>query len=145
MLRSRRRRIEVRAIAEPPTQSSSGGAAVAGPRPVIVNIDNKSDDKRTVIHVEADNRPGLLTSLATAFRDLELEVVKAAVDTADDDRRINNYFYVKDAKGGKVTRPDSMMNVKRTLEVRRPSIYRFQLPSEAFCGLILLQRESGRR
>ncbi len=108
----------MRAIAEPPTQSSSGGAAVAaGPRPVVVNIDNKSDDKRTVIHVEADNRPGLLTSLATAFRDLDLEVVKAAVDTADDDRRVNNYFYVKDAKGGKVTKPDSMMNVKRTLEV----------------------------
>ena len=119
--RSSCRRLEVRAIAEPLAQSSnSGGATVAaGPRPVVVTLDNKADDTRTVIHVEADNRPGLLTSLATAFRDLDLEVVKAAVDTADEDRRVNNYFYVRDGAGGKVTKPDSIMNVKRTLEVSR--------------------------
>jgi UTP:GlnB (protein PII) uridylyltransferase len=108
----------VRAIVEPLAGSSSNsGAAVADqPQPAVVTVDNKADPRLTLIRVEAENRAGLLSALASTFRDLDLEVVKASVDSPSE-TRVSNDFYVKDGAGGKVTKPDSIMNVKRTLEV----------------------------
>ena len=109
----------MRAIAEPLAGSSSSSrAAVADqPQPAVVMVDNKADPRLTLIRVEAENRAGLLSALASTFRDLDLEVVKASVESPSDTRACNE-FYVKDGSGGKVTKPDSIMNVKRTLEVR---------------------------
>ena len=107
----------VRAIAEPLAGSSNSGAAVADqPQPAVVTVDNKADPRLTLIRVEAENRAGLLSALASTFRDLDLEVVKASVDSPSE-TRVSNAFFVKDGAGGKVTKPDSIMNVKRTLEV----------------------------
>ena len=44
---------------------------------VSVSIDNAEDSSYTVVKVEGYNRPGLLTSLSGAFRDLGLDVGKA--------------------------------------------------------------------
>ena len=46
---------------------------------VSVSIDNAGNSSYTVVVVEGYNRPGLLTSLSGAFRDLGLDVGKVRV------------------------------------------------------------------
>jgi len=64
-----------------PRRSSSPAAAVpaalttATPS-VGVDIDTKSDPALTIVRVTGPNRPGLLTALTAAFRDLGLDVQK---------------------------------------------------------------------
>lgn len=50
-------------------------AAAASAAPVI-SIDNDADSSATVVRVAGANRPGLLTALTAAFRDLGLDVKK---------------------------------------------------------------------
>lgn len=50
-------------------------AAAASAAPVI-SIDNGTDASATVVRVAGANRPGLLTALTAAFRDLGLDVKK---------------------------------------------------------------------
>lgn len=45
---------------------------------VSVVIDNAQDSAYTVVTIEGYNRPGLLSSLSAAFRDLGLDVGKAS-------------------------------------------------------------------
>ena len=42
-------------------------------------IDNNQDSAYTVVTVEGYNRPGLLSSLSAAFRDLGLDVGKVCI------------------------------------------------------------------
>lgn len=46
---------------------------------VSVVIDNNQDSAYTVVTVEGYNRPGLLSSLSAAFRDLGLDVGKVCI------------------------------------------------------------------
>lgn len=48
-------------------------AAAAAP---VISIDNGADSSTTVVRVAGSNRPGLLTALTAAFRDLGLDVKK---------------------------------------------------------------------
>ena len=48
-------------------------AAAAAP---VISIDNGADSSATVVRVAGANRPGLLTALTAAFRDLGLDVKK---------------------------------------------------------------------
>lgn len=41
-----------------------------------VSLDNSSDPSFTVVTIEGDSKPGLLTSLSGTFRDLGLDVGK---------------------------------------------------------------------
>lgn len=110
----------VRAIAEPLAGSSSPSSSGSSSSPqqgsVIVTIDNDADPNMTLISVEGDSRPGLLSALAGAFRGLALDVEKASIDGTDG--RVLDTFFVKQANGGKVVEAESITNVKRTLEVR---------------------------
>ncbi len=53
-----------------------------------------------IISISAANRPGLLTAITAAFRDLNLDVAKAAVEGDED--RIADKFYVQYPGGGKI-------------------------------------------
>lgn len=106
----RRRGVAVHAIAEPPqrVQPESPKGSVS------VRVDNDTDAASTVLSLEADSRPGLLTALTGTFKALGLEVVKASVDAQNG--RICDTFHVQDAFGAKIT-PGDAVNVKRSLEV----------------------------
>ena len=87
---------------------------------VSVRVDNDSDAASTVLSLEADSRPGLLTALTGTFKALGLEVVKASVDAQNG--RICDTFHVQDAFGAKIT-PGDAVNVKRSLEVGISTLY----------------------
>lgn len=67
-----------------------------------------------VISVNASNRPGLLTAITAAFRDLNLDVGKAAVE--GDNQKISDKFYVQKVGGGKITDAKTVDNIRRALE-----------------------------
>ncbi len=69
-LHDRRRCVAVRGIAEPPQRVSRGSP----PGSVSVRVDNAADSHSTVLTLEADSRPGLLTALTGTFKGLGLEV-----------------------------------------------------------------------
>lgn len=98
------------AIAEPPQRIQPESP----PGSVSVRVDNDADASSTVLTLEADSRPGLLTALTGTFKALGLEVVKASVDAQNG--RIHDTFHVQDAFGAKIT-PGDAVNVKRSLEV----------------------------
>lgn len=100
----------MRAIAEPPQRVQPDSP----PGSVSVRVDNDADGSSTVLTLEADSRPGLLTALTGTFKALGLEVVKASVDAQNG--RIRDTFHVQDAFGAKIT-PGDAVNVKRSLEV----------------------------
>lgn len=107
----------MRAIVEPLADSPSSkskGTVSAQPGEITVTVDNESDTRLTVISIEGDSRPGLLSALAGAFRSLALDVEKANIDGSDG--RVSNKFSVKQADGSKVRDAEVITNVKRTLE-----------------------------
>ena len=59
---------KLRAISKP-----TADAAAAAP---VISIDNGADSSATVVRVAGFNRPGLLTAMTAAFRDLGLDVKK---------------------------------------------------------------------
>ncbi|GAQ88375.1 glycogen phosphorylase [Klebsormidium nitens] len=79
-----------------------------------VSVDNACDDQYTVITVRASNRPGLLQTVTSTFRDLGLEVAKATADIKDG--VVGDVFYVTGAEGSKITRDWDIKNVKKCLE-----------------------------
>jgi UTP:GlnB (protein PII) uridylyltransferase len=55
-----------------------------------------------VLYLSGANRPGLLTALSAALRDLGLEVSKAIVETDSQNNKIADKFFVTRREGGKV-------------------------------------------
>lgn len=70
-----------------------------------------------VLYLSGANRPGLLTALSAALRDLSLEVSKAVVETDAQNNKVADKFYVTKRGGGKVTSQEEVANIKRVLEV----------------------------
>jgi hypothetical protein len=68
-----------------------------------------------VISLSAANRPGLLTAITAAFRDLNLEVAKASVE--GDEERIKDVFFVQTMDSTKIVDDIEIANIKRALEV----------------------------
>nr|ABB88567.1 PhoB [Chlamydomonas reinhardtii]ABB88568.1 PhoB [Chlamydomonas reinhardtii] len=93
-------------VAAPESPASSGE--------VIVNFDNTTDSGYTVISVQANNKPGLLTSITALFRDLGVDVGKAVVEGDED--RINDKFYVRSLSGGKLSE-DKAADCVKALDV----------------------------
>jgi hypothetical protein len=107
--KSRKLTTEVKAIAEPVPKAQSASRG----NDITVKVDNDKDKTCTQITVQADNKPGLLTALTAAFRDLGLEVTRAAVE--GDTATISDTFFVtKD--GSKVTDSKELDNIKKCLE-----------------------------
>ncbi|MEW5297432.1 MAG: hypothetical protein WDW36_000640 [Sanguina aurantia] len=82
----------------------------------MVTLDNDSDPNYTIISVDADSKPGTLSSITAMFRDLGIEVVKAAVDSAGG--RISDKFYVTmhTAAGGKVLDKQKIQDVVEVIQ-----------------------------
>lgn len=70
-----------------------------------------------MLYLSGANRPGLLTALSAALRDLSLEVSKAVVETDAQNNKVADKFYVTKREGGKVTSDEEVANIKRVLEV----------------------------
>jgi hypothetical protein len=127
--------VAVHAIAEPPqrVQPESPKGSVS------VRVDNDADDSSTVLTLEADSRPGLLTALTGTFKALGLEVVKASVDARNG--RISDTFHVQDAFGAKIT-PGDAVNVKRSLEVGGACAHGRMPCAHCSCGCLQLLFDS---
>jgi hypothetical protein len=98
------------------TVSVASGSVPACPRPLERSRPSQWDALvPQVISLSATNRPGLLTAITAAFRDLNLDVGKAVVEGDDD--RISDKFYVQTADGSKVDDEAKMADIKRALEV----------------------------
>ena len=78
-----------------------------------VEIDNKASGRFTVIEVTARDRPALLNRLARALFECRLMVTSAHI-TQYGERAIDT-FYVTDLTGGKITAPERLKAVEKSL------------------------------
>lgn len=81
--------------------------------PVEVTTDLEASEGATVVEVHADDQVGLLHRLARAFARLDLEVTLAKVATLGE--RVVDVFYVRDARGAKVTDPEVLARLSAEL------------------------------
>jgi [protein-PII] uridylyltransferase len=81
--------------------------------PPRVVVDNRASDFATVVEVHATDRVGLLYAITRALADLELDIHTAKVATYGDD--VVDVFYVRDADGQKVTDPEQIREIERTV------------------------------
>lgn len=96
--------------------------AKAKRQPPRVVVDNQVSACFTVIEVHATDRIGLLYTITRALSDLELDIHLARVATYGDD--VVDVFYVRDLEGEKVTDPEHLREIERTILHRlslRPS------------------------
>jgi [protein-PII] uridylyltransferase len=88
---------------------------VPGP-PTQVEIDNTTADRATIVEVFADDRLGLLYSIARTLFELDLSIRSAKISTSLD--QAADAFYVTDKGGAKVEDPARLDAIrKRLLEV----------------------------
>jgi len=76
----------------------------------LVRIDNETSDSFTVLDVFAADRQGLLYMITRTLADLGLSIFFSRIATKAD--RAVDVFYVKNAKGAKVTEPAEMERVR---------------------------------
>ncbi|HEV3029521.1 MAG TPA: [protein-PII] uridylyltransferase [Planctomycetota bacterium] len=91
---------------------------VAGP-PTQVEIDNTTADQATIVEVFADDRPGLLYSVARTLFELDLSVRSAKISTSLD--QVADAFYVTDKSGAKVEDPVRLEAIRKKLLEVLPS------------------------
>jgi [protein-PII] uridylyltransferase len=91
---------------------------LAGP-PTQVEIDNTTADKSTIVEVFADDRPGLLYSIARTLFELELSIRSAKISTSLD--QVADAFYVTDKGGTKVEDPARLDAIRKKLLEVLPS------------------------
>jgi [protein-PII] uridylyltransferase len=92
--------------------------ALAGP-PTQVEIDNTTADQATIVEVFADDRPGLLYSIARTLFELELSIRSAKISTSLD--QVADAFYVTDKDGTKVVDPARLEAIRKKLLDALPS------------------------
>ncbi|MBV8881727.1 MAG: [protein-PII] uridylyltransferase [Planctomycetaceae bacterium] len=92
--------------------TSPGARQVAGP-PTQVEIDNTTADQATIVEVFADDRPGLLYSVARTLFELELSIRSAKISTSLD--QVADAFYVTDKSGAKVEDPARLEAIRKKL------------------------------
>ncbi len=84
--------------------------------PTRVVVDNRVSDFYTVVEVHATDRVGLLYGITRALADMELDIHAAKVATYAED--VVDVFYVRDVDGQKVTDPEHMREIERTVLMR---------------------------
>lgn len=82
--------------------------------PAEIIVENDVTPSATVIEVHADDRIGLLYTIAKALHDLDLDIRVAKVSTSAD--RAVDAFYVVDAHGAKVEDATHIEEIKRGVE-----------------------------
>jgi [protein-PII] uridylyltransferase len=81
--------------------------------PTVVQIDNETSDRYTIIDVFADDRQGLLYILTRAMFELGLSVHAARISTKLD--QIVDVFYVTDRSGAKIDDPVRCQVITETM------------------------------
>jgi len=84
-----------------------------------VEIDNSTADRATIVEVFADDRPGLLYSIAKTLFELDLSIRSAKISTSLD--QVADAFYVTDKGGAKVTDVARLESIKKRLLEAIPS------------------------
>jgi [protein-PII] uridylyltransferase len=92
------------------------GSAGTPVDPTKVEVDNDSSDAFTVIDVFAQDKQGLLYVIARTLWDLGLSVHSSKVATRLD--QALDVFYVTDLRGQRVTDPERVERIRRTLVER---------------------------
>jgi [protein-PII] uridylyltransferase len=84
--------------------------------PVTVAVDNEASDFFTVIDVGAADRIGVLYDITRTLAELRLDVHLAKIATYTD--RVVDSFYVRDEVGRRITDPELITQIERTLKDR---------------------------
>lgn len=84
--------------------------------PTRVAIDNSSSDRYTIIDVFADDRRGLLYTIAATLFELDLSVWIAKIATHVD--QVLDVFYVTDREGAKLHEDKRLEQIRQTLVTR---------------------------
>lgn len=97
-----------------------------------------------MLYLSGANRPGLLTALSAALRELGLDVSKAIVETDAEQQKIADKFYVTKQGGGKITDAAEVSNIKRALETLLKSRAGPVTPRPKFTTVSIQQDENKR-
>lgn len=97
-----------------------------------------------MLYLSGANRPGLLTALSAALRELGLDVSKAIVETDAEQKKIADKFYVTKQGGGKVTDTTEVANIKKALETLLKSRAGPLTPRPKFTTVSIQQDENKR-
>jgi [protein-PII] uridylyltransferase len=84
--------------------------------PSRVAIDNNSSERFTIVDVFADDRRGLLYTIARALLELNVSVALAKISTHVD--QVLDVFYVTDRDGGKLQDEQRLESIRGTLVAR---------------------------
>jgi [protein-PII] uridylyltransferase len=84
-----------------------------GPSAPSVSFDNDLSDVSTVVEVRAPDAIGVLYRITRAIADLDVDVRSAKVQTFDLD--VLDSFYVQDRDGRKITDPDYLHELERSI------------------------------
>jgi [protein-PII] uridylyltransferase len=87
--------------------------------PTQVEIDNTTADRATIVEVFADDRPGLLYSIARTLFELELSIRSAKISTSLD--QVADVFYVTDRGGAKIVDEARLDSIRKKLLEAIPS------------------------
>lgn len=84
-----------------------------------VLIDNQASGTRTIVEINARNRPGLLFDIAKAFNAANVQIQTAKISTFGE--RAIDVFYIKDVFGLKITHRTKLATIKKqVLEALEP-------------------------
>jgi [protein-PII] uridylyltransferase len=82
-------------------------------RPTEVSIENDVSALHTVVEVKADDRKGLLYTMAQTFHDLDCSIDLARITTHVD--RVIDVFYIRDAGGKKISSKERLDIIRQRL------------------------------
>jgi [protein-PII] uridylyltransferase len=97
-------------------RASGGSRWRERPSPAVdpeVVLDNRASDRHTVVEVFAKDRPGLLYTLARAFRTLGLSIATSKINT--EGARVADVFYVAELDGSKIATGERSRLVRAAL------------------------------
>jgi [protein-PII] uridylyltransferase len=109
-------RRSVEALLQEATRFGQSRHGVPLREPTVVQVDNDSSERYTIIDVFADDRQGLLYVITRAIFDLRLSVHAARISTRLD--QVVDVFYVTDQAGGKIADPGRCKLISETITAR---------------------------
>jgi [protein-PII] uridylyltransferase len=109
-------RQEVDALLREATRFGQGGHGVPLREPTVVQLDNDSSERYTIIDVFADDRQGLLYVITRTIFELGMSVHAARISTRLD--QVVDVFYVTDRAGGKIDDPERCKLISETVAAR---------------------------
>lgn len=78
-----------------------------------MTVDNLSSATATVLEVTCPDGVGVLYRITRAFAELDLDIVRARVQTLGSD--VIDAFYVRDSSGAKITDPEHLAEVELSI------------------------------